>query len=46
MNLFNAEFDLIDKTTETQLKLGLATLAGLLMVTGTLLYLHANTLLG
>jgi hypothetical protein len=41
MNLFNAEFDLIDKATEDKLKLALASLAGLLIVTGTLLYLHA-----
>jgi UDP-N-acetylmuramyl pentapeptide phosphotransferase/UDP-N-acetylglucosamine-1-phosphate transferase len=37
MNLFNADFDLIDKTTETHLKAGIATMAGLLILTGTLL---------
>ncbi len=46
MNLFNAEFDLIDKSTETHLKAGLAATASLLILTGTLLYLHANSLLG
>ena len=46
MNLLNAEFDLLDKSSETVLKASLASLAGLLIFTGTLLYLHANTFIG
>jgi hypothetical protein len=46
MNLFNAEFDLIDKSTEAHLKASIAALASLLILTGTVLYLHASSLLG
>lgn len=46
MNLLNAEFDLLDKSSETLLKTGLASMAALLVFTGALLYLHANTLIG
>ncbi|HEX6736062.1 MAG TPA: hypothetical protein VF096_14740 [Azonexus sp.] len=46
MNLFNADFDLVDKAFEDNLKLGVATVAGLLMFSGALLYLHAFAVQG
>lgn len=44
MNLFNADFELVDKAFEANLKRGIATVAGLLIATGTLLYLQGLAL--
>lgn len=44
MNLFNADFELVDKAFEDNLKRGIATVAGLLIFSGTLLYLQGLSL--
>lgn len=41
MNLFNADFALVDKSFEDNLKLGITRIVGLLILSGSLFYLHA-----